>query len=251
MLFKPGTIFERRSEIHDLYGGQRQGGISTPSNAPYVFLFTGETGAAYGYRDEFKEDGTFWYTGEGQVGDMQMIRGNKAIRDHKPSKQELHLFESLKDRRVRYIGQAEYITHHTEERPDMQSDIRKAIVFELGIEGVEENQSGKAPPEFIQVDPKSLWTRNMDELKSIAEQKSTASTSIQERRRIIYLRSEAVKIYALRRANGTCEGCRLAAPFKKKNGKPYPWNFLAISYSLSKGSCNSESISGTARAQLT
>lgn len=33
------------------YAGQQQGGISTPAGAPYVFLFTGETGAQYGYSD--------------------------------------------------------------------------------------------------------------------------------------------------------------------------------------------------------
>jgi hypothetical protein len=33
-----------------------------------IFIFTGESGETYGYRDEFRPDGTFWYTGEGQTG---------------------------------------------------------------------------------------------------------------------------------------------------------------------------------------
>ena len=32
-----------RSEIHDVYGGQRQGDISTPRSARLIFLFSGET----------------------------------------------------------------------------------------------------------------------------------------------------------------------------------------------------------------
>ncbi len=58
--FEPGHISHRKA-IHDHYGGQRQGGISTPSSHPLVFLFTGDTGTTYGYRDEFRPDGTFWY----------------------------------------------------------------------------------------------------------------------------------------------------------------------------------------------
>ncbi len=76
--FEPGQTYNRRQDIHDRFGGQRQGGISTPSAHPLIFLFTGETGTTYGYRDEFRPDGTFWYTGEGQTGAMVMQRGNLA-----------------------------------------------------------------------------------------------------------------------------------------------------------------------------
>jgi 5-methylcytosine-specific restriction protein A len=80
-VFKVGKIYKRKEDIQIPLGGQRQGGISTPSKLPIVLLFTGDTGAEYGYEDRFQDDGTFWYTGEGQVGDMEMVRGNAAIRD--------------------------------------------------------------------------------------------------------------------------------------------------------------------------
>ena len=64
-MFQVGQTYHRQKDIHDAYGGQRQGGISTPSGHPYVFLFTGDSGTQYGSRDEFRPDGTFWYTGEG------------------------------------------------------------------------------------------------------------------------------------------------------------------------------------------
>lgn len=80
--FETGQLYNRQRDIHQRYAGQQQGGISTPAGAPYVFLFTGETGAQYGYSDGWRDDGLFAYTGEGQRGDMQFVRGNKSIRDH-------------------------------------------------------------------------------------------------------------------------------------------------------------------------
>ena len=90
-----------RSELHRVYGGQQQGGISTPRSSPYIFLFTGESGAQYGYVDEW-EEGVFLYTGEGQVGDMEFVRGNKAVRDHLSDGKDMHLFEEVGGGRKRY-----------------------------------------------------------------------------------------------------------------------------------------------------
>jgi hypothetical protein len=41
-MFEVGRVYNRRLEIHQPYGGQRQGGISTPRDWPFIFLFTGE-----------------------------------------------------------------------------------------------------------------------------------------------------------------------------------------------------------------
>ena len=82
--FEVGQTYNRRQDIHDEFGGQQQGGISTPT-APFIFLFTGEMGEQYGYEDGWS-DGVFLYVGEGQRGDMEFVRGNKAIRGHCQSK---------------------------------------------------------------------------------------------------------------------------------------------------------------------
>jgi 5-methylcytosine-specific restriction protein A len=66
--FVPGEVHRCR-DLHEQYGGQGQGGISTPKEHPMIFLITGESGSQYGYTDGFRSDGTYWYTGEGQVGD--------------------------------------------------------------------------------------------------------------------------------------------------------------------------------------
>ena len=70
VVFSPGQVYRRR-ELHEKFGGQRQGGISTPAKVPFIFLITGDSGKQHGYSDEWTEDGVFLYTGEGQHGDMR------------------------------------------------------------------------------------------------------------------------------------------------------------------------------------
>lgn len=82
MLFEVGRNYRRVPDIHVPYGGSRQSGISPSGSHPLIFLFTGSTGAQYGYADAWTDDGVFLYTGEGQHGNMDFVRGNKAVRDH-------------------------------------------------------------------------------------------------------------------------------------------------------------------------
>lgn len=79
--FSPGQIYRRR-ELHERFGGQRQGGISTPAKAPFFFLITGESGKQHGYSDKWTDQGVFLYMGEGQHGDMRFVGENREIRDH-------------------------------------------------------------------------------------------------------------------------------------------------------------------------
>ena len=125
-----GEVY-RRADIHDRYGGQLQGGISTPAGYPYVFLFSGQQGEEYGYEDGQQDDKTYLYTGEGQVGDMVMLRGNRAIRDAAENGKTIHLFEYEEPGYVRYAGELIYVNLHYEEKPDRTGHLRKAFVFEL------------------------------------------------------------------------------------------------------------------------
>jgi 5-methylcytosine-specific restriction enzyme A len=47
--FEVGRAYRRHTELHGRYGGQQQGGISTPTGYPIIFLFTGASGEMYGY----------------------------------------------------------------------------------------------------------------------------------------------------------------------------------------------------------
>ena len=121
----------RRSELHDRYGGQRQGGISTPADYDIILLFTSDRGEEFGYIDGWAKDGTFHYTGEGQRGDMQFLRGNTAIRDHIDNGKEIHLFEKTKKGYARYIGKMVYEGHYYRQGPDITGRNRQIIVFKL------------------------------------------------------------------------------------------------------------------------
>ena len=49
-----GNLYHR-SALHDRYGGQCQGGISTPAQYPFLMLFTGESSEQHDYTDGLKE----------------------------------------------------------------------------------------------------------------------------------------------------------------------------------------------------
>jgi 5-methylcytosine-specific restriction protein A len=226
--FNVGATYHRKNDLHEQFDGQEQGGISTPSDYALILLFTSARGDAYGYRDEFREDGTFWYTGEGQVGDMEMKRGNKAIRSHRSTGKELHLFTSLGDGRVRYVGQAFYLDHHWEERPDVNGDPRRAIVFELEVETEASPQShvrsaeGEVREASAPTDsPRPLADLSLPELREAALRRAAADAPEDVRRQNIRRRSEAIRKYVFARANGICEGCEREAPFVTENGRPY------------------------------
>jgi hypothetical protein len=126
-----------RVELHQRYGGRRQGGISPCKPTPNVFLFTDpRTGLLHGYVYDGWRNGRYHYTGEGQVGDQIMAQGNRAIRDHRGTATEpprdLHLFEVTKGIAT-YVGQFEYEDHYLADAPESGDDavIRSVYVFRL------------------------------------------------------------------------------------------------------------------------
>lgn len=161
--FVPGAVYSRR-DLHAEYGGQSQGGISTPSAHPFLMLFTGQSGEQYGYKDGWTTDGVFEYTGEGQRGHMEFIRGNRAILEHSRVGKDLHLFEQLAEGAVRYIEQMVCAGYQERTGPDIDGKQRKAIVFELvPVEAMA--SPGAAPPPSLG----GLWALEMDELRRRAK----------------------------------------------------------------------------------
>ena len=129
-MFEVGEVYRRR-ELHERYGGQEQGGISTPSKHPSIMLFWGDTGEQYGYKDGWVSPDRFLYTGEGQRGDMSMVRGNRAIRDHVSDGKALHLFKKASKGQVQYEGEMVCTGYREQPGPDHEARQRKTIVFEL------------------------------------------------------------------------------------------------------------------------
>ena len=180
-MFEVGKIYNRRTDIHGVYKGQQYGGIATPSQHPYVLIFTSEAGEEYGYSDGFNPDGTFRYTGEGQEGDMAMAKGNLAIRDHHKNGKEILLFEAATQGMVRFVGYCNYITHHTEERPDKNGKQRSAYIFHLDI--IPETKSNGVES------PKALYLTKPTKSKSLKKLRSPTipSFEISSKKGLIFL----------------------------------------------------------------
>lgn len=101
---------------------------------PYVFLFTAPAGENYGYYDGWLSDTQYSYCGEGQLGDMEMARGNRAIQQHLTDGRELHLFEkSDRSGYYRHLGQFRYVSHQLRRGGDVEGGERSQIVFVLEL----------------------------------------------------------------------------------------------------------------------
>lgn len=128
-VFVKGGIY-RREDIHRKFGGQSQYGISTPRSSSLILLFASPSGEAHGYTDGWAQTGAYYYTGEGQEGDMKFTRGNKAVLNHSQDGRDLHLFQRNEEWDYVYIGQMICTGYEIKGIPG-EGGTRKAIVFEL------------------------------------------------------------------------------------------------------------------------
>jgi 5-methylcytosine-specific restriction enzyme A len=209
--FEVGRVYNRRIDIHGRFGGQQQGGIITPAQHPIVIIITGEEGLAHGYADRYRDDGVFEYFGEGQVGDMQMRAGNRAVAEHSVQGKGLLLFKKT-SHGLRFEGEMVCEGYHHELAPGRNGDQRNAIVFEL--------RPLEAVVQKVEEQPTSS-TASLEELCKLAYAAPETSQKPSQGKRNIYQRSNDVRIYVLARANGNCEGCTAAAPFLRLDGSPY------------------------------
>jgi hypothetical protein len=128
----PGVQLTRR-EVHDRFGGRRQGGISPSRETPVVMFFTDPvTGHRHGYYDGWDDDGLWNYVGEGQKGDQQLVQGNKAIFQHREDGRTLEGF-AASGRDVTYLGEFELVDNYERDahETDDEDTLRKVIVFRL------------------------------------------------------------------------------------------------------------------------
>lgn len=227
--FLVGQKYRRSEDVTGKYGGSGQSGIAPSSLSKAVFLFTGDSGEQYGYADRFDESNCFLYTGEGQIGDMTMTRGNLAITRHAHDGRALHVFEITgKGKPCIYRGEFAYSSHFIKRGPDKNGDDRNVIIFrlfpvsstlltELGEEAAVENGTAAIDSPASATDLRTLRTAAIE-----ACQSQQAIADPKEAIRITYQRSVKVKRYVLERAQGKCELCAEPAPFNRKSdGTPY------------------------------
>lgn len=131
-MFEIGEVYNRRQDIHKKYGGKLMSGISPSRITDNIFLFTSPAGKAHGYRDGWiSSDTIFQYSGEGQIGDQELTRGNLAIQLHKDDCRALHLFAKTEPGYYKYLGEFEYKSHIYVTAEDTVQDDRKMIIFYL------------------------------------------------------------------------------------------------------------------------
>ena len=130
----PATTILRR-DVHTRFGGQQQGGISTPKSIPDVIVFTDpDSGRQYGY-DKFeglRSDGGYSYTGEGQHGPQTFIRGNNGILRTSETGGLVRLFRTHRTNAT-YVGSFTLGDPPFEMRqiPDVDGLQREGIIFNL------------------------------------------------------------------------------------------------------------------------
>jgi 5-methylcytosine-specific restriction enzyme A len=217
--FERGRRYSRQRDIHKPFGGSRQSGIAPSRRAPAIFIFTGESGEQFGYKDSFDLNGVFSYTGEGQVGDMVFTRGNLAIRDHAQTGRSIHLFQALPRSEYEYLGEFVYANHSFRVGRDRNGNDRRLIVFHLVPVGlVADFERDTTADDDKQTVVLSLEEARKRALAAFGGEEGSAGRAAL---RTIYHRSKAVRDYILLRASGKCECCGSSAPFKRKNGTPY------------------------------
>lgn len=180
-----------------------------------MFLFTGESGEQYGYRDGWEDNGVFLYTGEGQEGDMGFQAGNRAIREHAEEGKDLHLFQSLsKGKGYRYLGMFACPSWEYRRGKDVNGEERWVIVFHL-------IQQDAMQQDNVTVTPGTGTP--IDQLREDAYKAAyrAGEEEPQEAKRRYFHRSAAVHNYVLARASGRCEVCSEPAPFRRSDGTPY------------------------------
>jgi 5-methylcytosine-specific restriction enzyme A len=124
-----GNVY-KRSELHDTFGGSRQSGISPCSAHPYVFIFSTARGEDNGYDDGWSEDNQyFYYSGEGQIGDMEFKRGNRSLLHHVEENRQVLLFQETEKTFVELKAQLELVDYEELVAPDREGNNRRVIRF--------------------------------------------------------------------------------------------------------------------------
>jgi len=162
----PGTRILRK-DLHERWGGRRQGGISPSRSSRNIFIFWSPAiGEKHGYYDEFREDGCFYYTGAGQYGDQMLRDANLALLNHKRDGRRAHLFSGAG-------GEVEYLTeleiddempyYETEAPETGDGPLRRVYVFKFhplsdSIPSTRSKLDGVLEPGVSEVPVENRWT---------------------------------------------------------------------------------------------
>ena len=174
------------------------------------------------YDDRWIGD-TFHYTGMGQQGNQSLSNAqNKTLKESRTNGVAVHLFEVDREREYRYQGEVELASDpYPEIQPDQLQVDRTVWVFPLRLK-----RGAPAPLSTTEYDAGRL-VREKKAKRLTAEELATRAQKAPKQagqRTVVstqFERNPYVSMLAKQRANGTCELCKSAAPFKDATGGPY------------------------------
>jgi len=177
------------------------------------------------YEDRWHGE-VLYYTGMGKKGD-QVLAGNqnKTLCESKTNLISVHLFEVFKPHEYTYIGPVTLAEEaFQEDQLDEENKLRKVWVFPLKVE--QGNTSHIAEIDFVNRQKNLEEKAKKARKKSLEELKKRALSSAQKAgKRTVetcqHERDPYVVEYVKLCANGICDLCGSAAPFKSKSGEPY------------------------------
>lgn len=208
---EPGAIY-RRADLHSRFSGNPTAGIVPSTKEPVILCFHTEEPSQQFYKDGWDKTGIYRYTGAGRLGDMSWRAENRAIRDHVEERRDLYLFERAQrtDGLWRLIAPMECVGFDWVVRPDREGNSRQAIVFSLQTLGDEIDHISPSESES-----------SLEGLRLAALEQSQDHVTTRTRIQTYARRSRAIRVYAIKRAGGMCEGCRNPAPFEGTDGVPF------------------------------
>ncbi len=117
-----------RTDLHRFLGGNSRAGICPTASGVVLIFSDPPSGTRYGYdQNDEVVAGVYRYTGEGQLGDQQLIRGNKALL----SDRKLLLFSRQDAKSWTYVGEValDVVPFETATAPDRLGNLRRVFVF--------------------------------------------------------------------------------------------------------------------------
>lgn len=128
-------IFNSRSEIGDLLGGNLRSGITKSNKLNAILLFTNE---AELYADYFYPKGTYdncLYTGIGRRGHQDSLDNktyalNIDVLSHQKDERALLVFEK-RESKYYFVGEYQLKETHQNIQPDADGNLRRVFVFHI------------------------------------------------------------------------------------------------------------------------
>jgi 5-methylcytosine-specific restriction protein A len=107
------------------------------------------------------------------------------------------------------------------EQEDAAGNRRRVIVFELApVQSVDRSEAPLVGANSHE-ESNRFWSMPLNQLRQTALQTVGEAAPTRQRVTNARIRSQAVRVYVLRRAKGVCERCGKPAPFVTVDGRPY------------------------------